>query len=70
MKVKPPSPGTIAISNGLSSAPPKRLSVEQVRAQVSQHLSESKTEMVSKGYSRFAEDDRSRDIDVESVKKN
>jgi len=46
MKVQPPSPKTIAISNALSSAPPKRLPVEQVRAQVIQHLSESKLEIL------------------------
>jgi hypothetical protein len=40
MKVKQPYPKTIAISNSLSSSPPKRLPVEQVRAQVIQHLSE------------------------------
>jgi hypothetical protein len=62
MKVKQPSPKTIAISNALSSAPPKRLPVEQVRAQVIQHLSESKSEMFSENYGRFTEDDRSWDI--------
>ena len=62
MKVQPPFPKTIAISNALSSAPPKRLPVEQVRAQVIQHLSESKSQMFSENSSRFAEDDRSWDI--------
>lgn len=36
--------------------------MEQVRAQAIQHLAESRTEMVSENYSRFAEDDRSWDI--------
>jgi hypothetical protein len=46
MKVRLPSPKTIAISNALSSAPPKRLPVDQVRAQVIQHPSESKLEIL------------------------
>jgi hypothetical protein len=62
MNVKPPSPKLVAASNALSSAPPKRLPVETVRAQVIQHLSESRLEMFSENYGRFTEDDRSWDI--------
>jgi hypothetical protein len=62
MKIRPPSPQTVAIGNAPSSAPPKRLTVEQVRAQVIQHLSESKSERFSENYGRFTDDDRSWDI--------
>jgi len=62
MKVQPSSLKTIAISNALSSAPPKRLPVEQVRAQVIQHLSDAKSQRFSENYSRFDQDDRSWDI--------
>jgi hypothetical protein len=49
MKVKPPSQKLVAASNALSSAPPKRLPVETVRAQVIQHLSESRLEILRVG---------------------
>ena len=62
MKVKPPSPKLVADSNALSSEPPKRSSVEMVRAQVIQHHEESRQAMFAENYSRFAEDDRSWDI--------
>jgi hypothetical protein len=62
MKVKPPSQKLVAASNALSSAPPKRLPVETVRAQVIQHHAESRSEMFSENYGRFTDDDRSWDI--------
>ncbi|MCW1923692.1 hypothetical protein OKA05_14090 [Luteolibacter arcticus] len=49
MKVRQPSPKLVAISNALSSAPLKRLPVETVRAQVIQHLSESRSEILRTG---------------------
>ncbi len=42
--------------------PLDRHPVEQVRAQVVQHLSESRSEGFSENYSRYAQDDRSWDI--------
>ena len=49
VNVNPPSKKLIAINNALSSMPLKRLPVEKVRAQVIQHLSESKLEILRSG---------------------
>jgi hypothetical protein len=52
MKIRPPSQKLVALSHKLSSEPPKRLSAEQVRSQVIQHLAESKAEMMRAGQMR------------------
>ena len=62
MEVQPPSQKLAAINEALSKMPLKRLPVEKVHAQVIQHLSESKSQMFSENYSRFAEDNHSWDI--------
>ena len=62
MKIKAPSPKLVAASNALSSEPPKRLSIEKVRAQVIQHHQESRSAMFAENYGRFTDDDRSWDI--------
>ncbi len=49
MKVQPPSRKLTAINEALSRMPLKPLPVERVRAQVIQHLSESKAEILRSG---------------------
>jgi hypothetical protein len=49
VNVNPPSQKLVAINNTLSSMPLKRFPVEKVRAQVIQHLSESKSEILRSG---------------------
>ena len=50
VKVIPPSPQLQALNKALSSKPHKPLSAETVQAQVRQHLSEAKSEMLRSGH--------------------
>jgi hypothetical protein len=50
VKVQPPSQKLAAINEALSRTPLKRLPVEKVRAQVIQHLSEAKSEILRSGH--------------------
>ena len=49
VKTNPPSEKLTAINSALSRMPLKQLPVEKVRAQVIQHLSESKSEILRSG---------------------
>lgn len=49
VKVQPPSPKLSATNEALAKMPLKRLPVEKVRAQVIQHLSEAKSEILRSG---------------------
>jgi hypothetical protein len=50
MKILPPFKKLAASNDAIAKLPLKRLPVEQVRAQVIQHLSESKLEMLKAGH--------------------
>ena len=59
--VIPPSTKLSAINKALSSKPLKPLFVEKMRAQVIEHLSESKSEMLKSGHGAKGTDPRVRD---------